>query len=541
MSRLPALLGATLLALTTLSGVAPATASPAADRPDRPPADSAAASPGTAQEALARAEALFSGGAAERAGSGQSAHAHGRDGTLVLRDLALAREQLRGEERRRADALLARPTDGRDDPFGDGYTTTAVERACGPAVCVHWVEATADAVPLGDANGNGRPDYVDRTLAALNHVHATYRRAGYRAPEGDGGLGGDDRTDVYLVDIGYQGLYGYCDTDEAPHTDYTTWAYCVLDDDYSRAQFPTNTPVENMRVTAAHEYFHAVQFGYDYFEDRWLLESTATWAEDEVYDSVDDSAYYLRSASPLTRPHIPLDTYDNTGHQYGTWIFFRYLTERMPSSDGGMPTLVRDIWRRADGRAGAPDDYSIQAVRRVLAQRKADWTATFTRFAESGRRSRQVYDEGQAQRYPVTPLWKKVTLTPSNRSSVWFERPLNHLTSATARFTPGRTMTHRRWRLRLQVDMAPRARGSAALVTVHPRKGKASTRLVRLDRRGDDSLRVPFSRRRVEAVEVTLVNTSTRYEECWTGSPYACSGWSKDDFLFEKVRAVASR
>ena len=56
----------------------------------------------------------------------------------------------------------------------------------------------------------------------------------------------------------------------------------VLDNDYKSRQFPTNTPVENMQVTAAHEYFHAVQFAYDITDDLWFLESTATWAEDEL-------------------------------------------------------------------------------------------------------------------------------------------------------------------------------------------------------------------------------------------------------------------
>jgi hypothetical protein len=29
-------------------------------------------------------------------------------------------------------------------------------------------------------------------------------------------------------------------------------------------------------VTAAHEFFHAIQYGYDVSEDPWLMESTAT-------------------------------------------------------------------------------------------------------------------------------------------------------------------------------------------------------------------------------------------------------------------------
>jgi hypothetical protein len=47
----------------------------------------------------------------------------------------------------------------------------------------------------------------------------------------------------------------------------------VLDDDYSTSQFP-DPPLVSLDVTAAHEFFHAVQFAYDYFEDSWLMEGT---------------------------------------------------------------------------------------------------------------------------------------------------------------------------------------------------------------------------------------------------------------------------
>jgi hypothetical protein len=40
--------------------------------------------------------------------------------------------------------------------------------------------------------------------------------------------------------------------------------------------------VRPLKVTAAHEFFHAVQFAYDIGEDGWLMESTATWMEEHV-------------------------------------------------------------------------------------------------------------------------------------------------------------------------------------------------------------------------------------------------------------------
>ena len=46
-------------------------------------------------------------------------------------------------------------------------------------------------------------------------------------------------------------------------------------------------------MTAAHEFFHAVQFAYDAADDQWFMESTATWMEDEIYDDVNDNLQYL--------------------------------------------------------------------------------------------------------------------------------------------------------------------------------------------------------------------------------------------------------
>ena len=47
---------------------------------------------------------------------------------------------------------------------------------------------------------------------------------------------------------------------------------------------PPNSPIENLQFTAAHQFFHAIQFGYDAYEDAWFMEGTAAWIEDEVYD-----------------------------------------------------------------------------------------------------------------------------------------------------------------------------------------------------------------------------------------------------------------
>ena len=58
-----------------------------------------------------------------------------------------------------------------------------------------------------------------------------------------------------------------------------------------------------MQVTAAHEYYHAVQFAYDAFEDGWFMEATATCGGAELFDGVETTRNYLsQAASSPTSP-----------------------------------------------------------------------------------------------------------------------------------------------------------------------------------------------------------------------------------------------
>ena len=185
---------------------------------------------------------------------------------------------------------------------------------------------------------------------------------------------------------------------------YPYWdmsAYCVLDNDYDISQFGYPDPTLPLKVTAAHELFHAVQFAYDIGEDGWLMEGTATWMEERVYDAINDNRRYLVS-SPLARPLIPLD--HNTGFRvYGTWIFWQFLTEYL----GGAvpdPTIVRAVWKRADGSPVGQDMYSTQALASAVGARTVGGTRwrfrwAFADFAVWNARPGKYYDEGGA--YPT--------------------------------------------------------------------------------------------------------------------------------------------
>ena len=397
-----------------------------------------------AADTLAEVQAIVDSDAASRGGRTTD----GRDLTVALRDLKVQMKYLSAADRMAAQRIFLRPGDpcGACDPAENIDNLIEVplpQSACQGVICVHYTTTGNHAPSLVDGGDEGTtPDYIDNVLATVLQVHADYLAAGYPRPKPDGAIGGGtDVVDIYIGDIGDAGLYGYCTSDDPNNPnqsgDLSLWAYCTLDDDYAADEFPPTRSIENMQVTAAHEYFHAVQYAMDAFEDGWIIESTATWVEDELFDGVNDNRNYLDGPpdfgpySPLNDPYVPIDTYGG-GFHYGTWIFWRYLTEKFPRKTGKLPNLVRDVWKRLDGRPGAPNRYSTQGLGDVLKNRGTTIKSEIIKFQAANRRAKQVYDEGNA----YTPSPAALAFGVGANKAKAGSGPVDHMSSATVRFNP---------------------------------------------------------------------------------------------------------
>jgi hypothetical protein len=324
---------------------------------------------------------------------------------------------------------------------------------------------------------------------------------------------GDPRFDVYLSELTREGLYGYCTTDDRrTQKTYQYWdrdSYCTLDDDYVGYR-ATPEPGNALAVTAAHEFFHAVQSAYDAFEDPWMEEATATWMEDVVYDTVNDNRQYLRSGS-LGRPRVPLDTFRSlAGTQYGNWIFFQFFEQYM--QDRGW---IRNVWEWADGAPGGPDRYSVRAVAASLRQNHSSLGEALGDYTYYNNYPR-YYVEGRAYRPAPGSTYR---LGAGRTSTGWRTLRMDHLTSAYVRLRPrsGARYGH----VLVAVDLPGSA--AQARVFVRFRHGSPTTYDVQLDRRGDALVRAGFDRRAVVGVDLLLANTDARYR-CWKGTSYACQG-----------------
>ena len=470
-----------------------------------------------ASRALTRALALDAPGA-EAARDGR-----GRDASIVLRDLAVGQSALGTADRRTAARVLARPTNASGDGYLDYASDARVTNDCvvspvaGSRFCVWWARRTKDAPPLTDADGDRVPDKVEATRKVLNYTwRRLVTRGGYAPPppDGRGPSGYQDRFDVYLGDLGSKGLYGYC-VPESELSAYRSPSYCALDDDFSSRQFPTNSPLGNLRVTGAHEFFHAVQFGIDYTEDAYFLENSSTWVEDEIYDGVNDNRNYFPRSS-LRRPADPLDTQDNW---YGNWIWLRFLTETYPDDDGsGLPTLVREAWDRSND---SPDAYSVEALADTIDARGGSFSELVADFATANRFPALSYDEGAA--YPAAPAQRAVTVTSNATGSA----TVDHLAAATVAATPASGLGAGT-RLRVSVDAPSLPEDLQVNVTRRRSNGTVQRSDLTLDSSGNGTLTVAFARSSTRRVDVTLANAGRDYT-CWTSGDFACRGVSRDD------------
>ncbi len=210
---------------------------------------------------------------------------------------------------------------------------------------IHYTTTGADAPPQIDNDFDGIPDWVETVAQTFESVASEYYNRGWRLAS----TANNSRYDIYLrnlVNITINGkivtLYGQATPGlMLPSSGFTNAAtsYIEIDNDfaediytkpYKNNDIPayTYTPLQSLQVTAAHEYHHAIQYGYNYYFDIWYAEATSTWHEDELYDGVNQLYNYIPAwfRNSTLGIDTPVDT--TTGSGYGRWLFNRYLAEQ---------------------------------------------------------------------------------------------------------------------------------------------------------------------------------------------------------------------
>lgn len=221
---------------------------------------------------------------------------------------------------------------------------------------VHYVDTGFNAVyqPTVRTLVDTVPDYVVMVARIADSVYThIIDSLGYPQPPVDGfySTGLDDRFDIYLLNLSAQ-FYGLTYLD-AQVSSITATSYLVLDNDYQSIESYIDRPLDAVRVTIAHEYFHAVQFGMDFTEydgypaptrRQYWMEMSATWMEEECYDEIND--YYAYLPYFLNVPDISLQAFGGTYnlHPYGAGLFPIFLAQKYDRD------IIRQIWQECAAR-----------------------------------------------------------------------------------------------------------------------------------------------------------------------------------------------
>ena len=219
---------------------------------------------------------------------------------------------------------------------------------------IHF-DTTGNAAPdLADSNSNGVPDYIDEVgIIADSAHHVLVDKMGWEEEpfDGEGGY------DIYIMSYA-AGVYGY------NYKDIGNTSYLQIDNDYVgyNSKFDL-APMEIMRITVGHEYFHGIQWGYEenLGSNAYFYEMTSMWFEDVLIPNGND---YLDGWSDVLLDD-PTADFDNTGDGYELALFGHYLSSFLDTKGIGTAknsTIIREMWERY----GSTSDDAFSSVKYVL-------------------------------------------------------------------------------------------------------------------------------------------------------------------------------
>ena len=229
---------------------------------------------------------------------------------------------------------------------------------------IHYDTTGIDAPIMIDDDNNNIPDYVQEVaIIADSSRKVIVDIMGFNPePNDDDGI-----YDIYIEDRGV-GSYGF----NALENQQTGSTYIVIDNEYEESDYYI-PGINTMRLTVAHEFFHAVQRSYRIMPSSstlFLYEMSSTWIEDVIVPDGDDYIYWVDNF--FENPYIDIDDTDG----YSIALFGHYLTQVIEQEENQMSSsIIREIWENFEN---INDGHS--SINNVLTTYNSSFTESWTNF-----------------------------------------------------------------------------------------------------------------------------------------------------------------
>ncbi|MEA2433958.1 MAG: hypothetical protein QOG54_1415 [Actinomycetota bacterium] len=253
---------------------------------------------------------------------------------------------------------------------------------------ITWVDdARSSAAPdLTDDDGDGYPDAIVRLAQVFESARSfLLNDLGYLAPPNQGAYR------VYVATGGNRTL-------SAPGGAGRSQVTFII---INPGVVNTSTTDQRLRSLAVHEYFHAIQAGYDSAERHWIKEASSSWVEDVFDDAADPNHGALMGFLPYPRLTLDAPVGD---HEYGAFVFLQFLVERY-GSPPEPNEIVRELWNEMavpESAAAGPNRDALSAIATVLGNRGVSMTDAWREFTLWQRRL-SLFQEGTAYRNVLKP------------------------------------------------------------------------------------------------------------------------------------------
>jgi len=270
---------------------------------------------------------------------------------------------------------------------------------------VHFTREGKDAVTPLDTNTNRIPDWIEIIADAFEKSYEVeINQLGYRLPPSF--KNGTKFYDVYVLDLtNNYAITMSEDVDSTALEQKKVSSYILFDNDFVGPGYHSYGD-SAIKVTAAHEFFHAIQLGYIFRKsDGFFFELTAVWMEDQVFDEIDNYLYYFDYF--FSAPDIPLNGVSYTirnifNHMYGSAIFAFFLSENFGVD------IIRQIWELM------PDKNALEAVDYVLRRYGSNFESQFLQFSLwnffTGDRAKPDYFYKNGEIYPEIQIEKDMLI-----------------------------------------------------------------------------------------------------------------------------------